>query len=44
MNYSVFQRPFSLKVRVAFEEDLGIFRTPVQTDAVPSMVISNYNI
>ena len=41
VNYSVFSALFPLKLRVLFEE--GILGTPVQKDAVPSMVISNYH-
>ena len=42
MNYSVFSALFPLKLRVLFEE--GLLGTPVQKDAVPSMVVSNYHI
>ena len=41
VEYSVFSALFSLKLRILFEE--GILGTPVQKDAVPPMVISNYH-
>ena len=41
VNYSVFSALFSLKLRILLEE--SILGTPVQIDAVPPMVISNYH-
>ena len=41
VNYSVFSALFSLKLRILFDE--GILVTPVQKDAVPPIVISNYH-
>ena len=41
VNFFVFSALFPLKCRVLFEE--GILGTPVQKDAVRSMVISNYH-
>ena len=41
VNYSVFSALFPLKFHVLFEE--GKLDTPVQKDAVPPMVISNYH-
>ena len=41
VNYSVFSALFPLKLHILFEE--GILGTPVQKDAVPPIVISNYH-